>query len=119
MPELVSNPVSIPAPGEKVIEEWIGGASTGTTAFSIARMEAPPGWSEPFQRPGFDETTIVLRGTMRVEHEESYQDVREGEMMLVRAGEHIRYSNPSNEWCTYYAVCVPAFSMETAHRDRG
>jgi mannose-6-phosphate isomerase-like protein (cupin superfamily) len=117
MPERVSKPVRIPAPGEKLIEEWIGGASTGTKAFSIARMEAPPGWDEPFQQPQFDEVTIVLSGTMRVDHEGTEQDIGEGEMVLVRAGERIRYSNPSDDWCTYYAVCVPAFSVETVHRD--
>ena len=109
----------IPVPGGKVIEEHVGNASTGTASLSVAHMIAPPGWDEPFQRPEFDEVTIVLRGTMRVEHDGGAEDVEAGETILVEAGERIRYSNPVDAECEYWAVCAPAFSPASAHREEG
>lgn len=118
MPRRPAVPVRIPVPGDKRIEEHIGRVSTGTEALSVAHMVAPPGWSEPFQRPAFDEVTVVLRGTMRVEHEGGHTDVGPGEAILCEAGERIRYSNPAQaEECEYWAVCAPAFSPEMAHRE--
>lgn len=118
MPVHTTRPFVVPAPGGKVIEEFVGGASTGTAAVSVAHMIAPPGWDEPWQRPAFDEVTIVLRGTMRVEHDGGHTDVGAGETILCRAGERIRYTNPSPaDDCEYWAVCTPAFSPDTVHRE--
>lgn len=118
MPRLIRQPTSIPVPGGKVIEEHVGRVNTGTASFSVAHMIAPPGWDEPFQRPAFDEVTIVVRGTMRVEHDGGYVDVAAGQTVLCEAGERIRYSNPGEaEECEYWAVCAPAFSPETVHRE--
>lgn len=118
MPVHNRQPVRIPAPGEKLIEEHIGRASTGSGAMSVARMVAPAGWDEPFQTPAFDEVTIVLQGTMRVEHASGATDVAAGEAVLCPAGERIRYSNPSGtEECVYWAVCAPAFSPDAANRE--
>lgn len=113
----ISNPTRVPGPGNKIIEEYVGRVHTGTSAFSVAHMIAPPGWGEPYQAPEFDEVTIVVRGTMRVESEGNTIDVRSGEAILCSAGERIRYSNPTQEEAEYWAVCVPAFSPELAHRD--
>ena len=113
----ITRPVPIPVPGGKTIEEHVGRASTGTSSLSVAHMIAPPGWDEPFQRPEFDEVTIVLRGTMRVEHDGGAEDVEAGETILVEAGERIRYSNPADAECEYWAVCAPAFSPATVHRE--
>ena len=114
----ITEPTHIPAPGAKVIEEHVGRASTGTESLSVAHMVAPPGWDEPFQQPTFDEVTIVVRGTMRVEHDGGHVDVGAGETVLCEAGDRIRYSNPSDaEECEYWAVCAPAFSPEAVHRE--
>lgn len=114
----ITDPTRIPVPGAKVIEEHVGLASTGTPSLSVAHMIAPPGWGEPYQQPAFDEVTIVIRGTIRVEHEGGAEDVRAGETVLVEAGSRIRYSNPSEEAAAeYWAVCTPAFSPDTVHRD--
>ncbi len=117
MVEKITHPTLIPVPGGKRIEEYVGRVRTGTTSMSVAHMIAPPGWEEPFQRPEFDEVTIVVRGTMRVEHDGGTTDVGAGETMLTGAGERIRYSNPFDEEAEYWAVCAPAFSPETAHRE--
>ncbi len=117
MPVHITSPVRIPVPGGKLIEEHVGRASTGTASTSVAHMIAPPGWDEPFQTPDFDEVTIVVRGTVRVEHGDGVEtDVQAGETILCRAGERIRYSNPSGEEAEYWAVCAPAFSPDTVHR---
>jgi mannose-6-phosphate isomerase-like protein (cupin superfamily) len=113
----IDDPARIEVPGGKVIDEHVGRVRTGTAAMSVAHMIAPPGWDEPFQTPDFDEVTIVLRGTVRVEHEGGVLDVSAGETVLVEAGERIRYSNPSDAETEYWAVCAPAFSPEAAHRD--
>jgi mannose-6-phosphate isomerase-like protein (cupin superfamily) len=117
MPQKITSPVRVPAPGDKTIEEHVGRASTGTESVSVAHMVAPPGWDEPAQTPQFDEVTIVVRGTMRVEYDGGAVDVEAGESVLCRAGERVRYLNPSSTAeCEYWAVCAPAFSPEAAHR---
>lgn len=113
----IPDPARIPVPGGKVIEEHVGRVRTGTGTLSVAHMIAPPGWDEPFQRPDFDEVTIVVRGTVRVEHDGGAEDVRAGETVLVEAGTRIRYSNPAGTEAEYWAVCAPAFSPETVHRE--
>ena len=115
----ITDPARIEVPGGKLIEEHVGRVRTGTEALSVAHMVAPPGWDEPFQTPDFDEVTIVLRGTIRVEHSGGPTDVSAGETILVEAGERIRYSNPFDAEAEYWAVCTPAFSPEAAHRDAG
>ena len=114
----VPDPIQIPVPGGKLIEEHVGRVRTGTERLSVAHMVAPPGWAEPAQTPAFDEVTIVLRGTMRVEHDGGYTDVQAGETVLCEAGARIRYVNPSDTAeAEYWAVCAPAFSPDTVHRE--
>jgi mannose-6-phosphate isomerase-like protein (cupin superfamily) len=119
MPTLVEAPVVVPAAGTKpkIIEEYAGGASSGDREVSIARMRSPSGWKEPGQRPEFDEFTVVLRGALRVEFEGGELDVHAGQAVIVRKGEWIRYSTPDPEGAEYVAVCLPAFSPATVHRD--
>lgn len=117
MPEFIATPTTIPVPGGKRIDEYVGRVNTKEERLSIAHMRSPSGWSEPGQRPQFDEWTVVLRGTMRVEHEGGSMDVNAGQAVLTRAGEWIRYSTPGAEGCEYIAVCLPAFSIDTVHRD--
>ena len=119
MAELIASPVRVEAAGQppKTIEEFTGRASTGEERASVARMRSPAGWAEPGQRPEFDEYTIVLAGAMRVETEGGTLDVAAGQAVLVRAGEWVRYSTP--EGAEYVSVCLPAFSPQTVHRDRG
>jgi len=117
MPIHTTWPTRIPAAGSKLIEEFVGRATTATESLSVARMVAPPGWSEPFQTPEFDEVTIVVHGTMRVEHDAGHIDVGPGETIVCRAGERVQYSNPADSAeCEYWAVCSPAFSEEAARR---
>jgi mannose-6-phosphate isomerase-like protein (cupin superfamily) len=117
MPELIESPVRVEAAGEppKLIDEFAGRASGGEERLSVARMRSPAGWSEPGQRPEFDEYTVVLDGSLRVESEDGVLEVRAGQGVLARAGQWVRYSTP--EGAEYVAVCVPAFSPETVHRD--
>ena len=117
MPEPIEQPVRIEAAGEppKLIDEFAGRASTGEERVSVARMRSPAGWSEPGQRPEFDEYTIVLAGALRVESEDGTLEVAAGQGILTRAGEWVRYSTP--EGAEYVAVCLPAFSPDTVHRD--
>ncbi len=119
MPELIETPVRVEAAGEppKLIDEFAGRASGGEERVSIARMRSPAGWSEPGQRPEFDEYTVVIGGALRVEGEDGSLDVAPGQGVLVRAGEWVRYSTPAG--AEYVAVCLPAFSPETVHRDDG
>ena len=118
MPRLVTDPVRFPGPGGKTIEEFVGRVRTGTASLSVAHMIAPGGWEEPAQQPRFDEVTIVVAGTMRVEHAAGHTDVVAGQTILCEAGERVRYLNPSTtEVCEYWAVCAPAFSPETVQRD--
>lgn len=116
MPQLITAPIRIPVPGGKVIAEHVGLASTGDAGVSVARMIAPPGWSEPFQRPDFDEVTVVLRGAVLVDHDGGTITVSAGESVVTRAGERIRYST-GNEGAEYVAICTPAFAPETVHRE--
>ncbi len=113
----IAGPVSIPAPGSKVIEEYVGRVSTDSDRVSVARMVAPPGWTEPFQQPEFDEITIVVKGSIDVEHGEGRESVRAGEAIITEKGERIRYVNPSDtDSAEYWAICLPAFSPETVNR---
>ena len=118
MPEHVTKPSIVQAAGSppKLIQEFVGRVSTQTQGVSVARMTSPSGWQEPFQTPEFDEVTLVLRGTVRVETETTAFDVQAGEAVLARAGETVRYSTPGPEGADYVAVCAPAFSPEIVHR---
>ena len=115
MPVHIAAPTVIPGVGEKVIRELVGNVNTGTAELSVARMTSPPGWEEPAQTPEFDEVTVVLEGSVVVEHDGGSITVRPGEAVLARAGERVRYSTP--EGAEYVAICVPAFSPDSVHRD--
>jgi quercetin dioxygenase-like cupin family protein len=117
MPELITDPVRVEAAGEppKLIDEFAGRASNGEERVSVARMRSPAGWSEPGQRPEFDEYTVVLAGALEVETENGTLEVPAGSGVLARAGEWVRYSTPNG--AEYVAVCLPAFSPDTVHRD--
>lgn len=119
MPTLIAQPTRIQAAGNKpkLIDEYIGRVNSKTSATSVAHMRSPGGWVEPGQTPEFDEFTIVLKGTLRVEHKGGALDVRAGQAVVAHAGEWIRYSTPEDSGAEYIAVCLPAFSMETVHRD--
>jgi len=119
MPSLISKATVVQAAGTKpkLIEEYVGRVNTKATDVSIARMKSPAGWVEPGQRPEFDEYTIVLNGMLRVTGEDGIIDVRAGQAVLVRGGEWVQYSTPEPEGAEYVAVCLPAFSMDTVHRD--
>jgi quercetin dioxygenase-like cupin family protein len=117
MPRLIEAPARIAAAGTKpkIIDEYVGRVRTGTAAVSVARMSSPAGWVEPGQRPSFDEYTVVLAGSLRVEFEGGALDVRAGQAVHALAGEWVRYSTPDG--AEYVAVCVPAFSADAVHRD--
>ena len=120
MPELITEPSRVAAAGEppKLIDEFAGNASTGEARLSIARMRSPAGWAEPGQRPEFDEFTIVLRGTLVVESANGGRlTVQAGQGVHTSPGEWVRYSTPAAEGAEYIAVCLPAFSPGTVHRD--
>ncbi len=119
MPKLIEQPTVIAAAGNKPkkIEEYVGRVNSGHTAVSVARMVSPEGWIEPGQRPEFEEMTIVLRGMLRVEHDDGVVDVRAGQAIVVSPGEYVRYSSPEPGGAEYVAVCLPAFSPATVHRD--
>jgi len=119
MPEIIDGPTRVEAVGEppKTIEEYVGRVNSGDESISIARMRSPSGWREPGQRPEFDEYTLVLGGTLRVESEDGTVDVGVGQAVVTRGGEWVRYSTPGPEGAEYVAVCLPAFSPETVHRD--
>jgi mannose-6-phosphate isomerase-like protein (cupin superfamily) len=119
MPRLIDAPSIVLAAGNKPkrIEEYAGRVSSGHSAVSVARMTSPGGWQEPGQRPDFEEVTVVVRGMLRVESEDGALDVRAGQAVVTRPGEWVRYSTPEAEGAEYIAVCVPAFSPATVHRD--
>jgi len=121
MPTLVPEPARVAAAGTKpkIIDEHVGRVRTNTPGVSIAHMRSPSGWVEPGQRPEFDEYTLVLRGVLRVEHEGGRLEVRAGQTVIAHRGEWVRYSTPGEEGAEYVAVCLPAFSMDTVHRDGG
>jgi ethanolamine utilization protein EutQ (cupin superfamily) len=115
MPVLIDKPARIPVPGNKVIDEYIGRVNTKDKVASIAHMRSPAGWSEPGQTPEFDEFTVVLAGALRVEHHNGVMEVAAGQAVIARRGDWVRYSTPQG--AEYVAVCLPAFSPETVHRD--
>ena len=119
MPTLISQPIRIEAAGNKPkrIEEYVGRVNSQTEGASVAHMRSPGGWQEPGQTPEFDEYTIVLNGLLRVEHRHGTIDVAPGQAVIAHKGEWIRYSTPGAEGAEYIAVCVPAFSPDTVHRD--
>jgi mannose-6-phosphate isomerase-like protein (cupin superfamily) len=120
VPTLIAGPSRVEAAGTppKLIEEYVGHVNTGEPRLSVARMRSPQGWLEPGQRPSFDEYTLVLAGCLRVEHEDGEPiDVRPEQAVLVRAGEWVRYSSPEPGGAEYVAVCLPAFTLDTAGRD--
>ncbi|SRR5712691_4969696 len=115
MPTLIAKPTRIAVPGNKFVDEYFGRVNSGDSQVSIAHMRSPAGWSEPGQRPEFDEYTLVLSGAVHVEHEGGVMEVSAGQAVMARKGEWIRYSTPQG--AEYVAVCRPAFSIETVHRD--
>jgi hypothetical protein len=119
MPRLIGKPSIVHAAGTppKRIEEYAGRVNSGHDSVSVARMVSPEGWAEPGQRPEFEEITLVLKGLLRVEHEAGVLDVRAGQGVVTRPGEWIRYSTPEPGGAEYVAVCLPAFSPQTVHRD--
>lgn len=119
MPILISQPSRIEAAGTKpkIIEEFIGRVNSATDSVSVAKMRSPSGWEEPGQRPDFDEFTVVVKGSLRVEHDGGIIDVAAGQAIITQKGEWIRYSTPSPEGAEYFAVCLPAFSPSTVNRD--
>jgi mannose-6-phosphate isomerase-like protein (cupin superfamily) len=119
MPTLIATPKRIAAAGNKpkIIDEFVGRANSGEERLSVAKMISPGGWIEPGQTPAFDEFTIVLAGVLRVTHKGGQMDVRAGQAVVCHAGEWVQYSTPEMGGAEYVAVCLPAFSMDTVHRD--
>lgn len=119
MPTLIASPARIEAAGTKPkrIDEFVGRVNTGTENLSVAHMRSPSGWVEPGQTPEFDEYTVVIKGAIQVEHKDGVFSVGAGQAVLTRAGEWIRYSTPGAEGAEYIAICLPAFSPDTVHRD--
>jgi len=119
MPKHITAPTRIEAAGNppKLIEEFVGRVNSGTTAVSIAHMHSPSGWSEPRQRPEFYEYSIVLKGMLRVQHDAGSIDVHAGQAVMAAPGEAVRYSTPLAEGAEYIAVCLPAFSPDSVHRE--
>jgi len=120
MPTLISQPTRIRAAGNKpkLIDEYIGRVNSKTSGVSVAHMRSPQGWVEPGQSPEFDEFTIVLKGMLRVTHKAGVIDVHAGQAVIAHAGEWVRYSTPEEAGAEYIAVCLPAFAIETVHRDK-
>ncbi len=120
MPTLIEKPTRVTAAGTKpkLIDEYIGRVNSGEERLSIAHMRSPSGWEEPGQTPEFDEYTLVLHGLLRVTHAAGSLEVRAGQAVLARAGEWVQYSTPEAGGAEYIAICLPAFSPETVHRDR-
>ena len=119
MAQLIQGPTRIQAAGNKpkLIDEFVGRVNSNTSQISMARMQSPPGWQEPGQKPEFDEYTVVLRGMLRVETSTGVIEVSAGQAIITTRGEWIRYSTPGPEGAEYIAVCLPAFSPATVHRD--
>jgi ethanolamine utilization protein EutQ (cupin superfamily) len=116
MPRLIAEPTCIPVPGGKVIKEHVGRVNSGSTAVSVAHMTAPAGWGEPYQRPEFDEITLVLQGSVIVDHEGGVLTAHAGQSVLTLAGERVRYSS-GPDGAEYVAVCLPAFAPDTVNRE--
>ncbi|MEO8378120.1 MAG: cupin [Acidobacteriota bacterium] len=119
MPTLIQQPSIVQAAGNKpkIIEEYVGRVNSKTESVSIARMKSPAGWVEPGQAPEFDEYTLVLRGVLRLTTREGSMDIHAGQAVITHGGEWVQYSTPGAEGAEYVAVCLPAFSMDTVHRD--
>lgn len=119
MPRIIERPSIIEAAGTKPkkIEEFVGRVNSGTESVSVARMTSPEGWVEPGQRPEFEEVTLVLRGALHVEHQDGTLVVRAGQTLIAYPGEWVRYSTPEPGGAEYVAICLPAFSPQTVHRD--
>ncbi|MCU1231378.1 MAG: mannose-6-phosphate isomerase [Acidobacteria bacterium] len=119
MATLIETPTVIAAAGNKpkIIEEFVGRVNSRTDALSVARMKSPGGWVEPGQTPEFDEYTLVLRGMLRVTTRDGVSDVRAGQAIITPRGEWVQYSTPEDEGAEYVAICLPAFSPDTVHRD--
>lgn len=119
MPRHIAAPTRIEAAGNKpkLIDEYVGRVNSHTEALSIAHMRSPGGWEEPRQRPQFTEYTVVLKGTLRVEHDGGAFEVHAGQAVIAEPGERVRYSTPGAEGAEYVAVCLPAFSPATVHRE--
>jgi mannose-6-phosphate isomerase-like protein (cupin superfamily) len=119
MPTLISSPTRVAAAGNqpKIIEEYVGRVNTGHKHVSIAHMRSPAGWSEPGQTPEFEEITVVLKGMLRVKHRGGVLEVRAGQAVVTHPGECVQYSTPEAEGAEYIAVCLPAFSPATVHRE--
>jgi mannose-6-phosphate isomerase-like protein (cupin superfamily) len=119
MPTHIQQPSIVQAAGNKpkIIEEYIGRVNSATASLSVARMKSPSGWVEPGQTPEFDEYTVVLRGMLRVSGKSGSIDVHAGQAVIAHAGEWVQYSTPGPEGAEYVAVCLPAFSPGTVHRD--
>jgi ethanolamine utilization protein EutQ len=119
MPTFIASPTIVQAAGNKpkIIEEFVGRVNSQTAGVSVARMKSPSGWVEPGQTPEFDEYTLVLRGTLRVTTKEGHSDVHAGQAVIAHKGEWVQYSTPGDDGAEYVAVCLPAFSPDTVHRD--
>jgi mannose-6-phosphate isomerase-like protein (cupin superfamily) len=119
-PTVIAQPTRVQAAGNKpkLIDEYVGRVNSKTSDVSVAHMRSPGGWQEPGQTPEFDEFTVVLKGKLRVEHKGGSVDVQAGQAVIAHKGEWVRYSTPDAEGAEYIAVCLPAFSMETVHRDQ-
>jgi mannose-6-phosphate isomerase-like protein (cupin superfamily) len=119
MATLIAKPTIVQAAGNKpkIIEEYIGRVNSKTSALSVARMKSPSGWLEPGQTPEFDEYTLVLRGTLRVATKSGSMDVNAGQAVIVPKGEWVQYSTPGGDGAEYVAICLPAFSPDTVHRE--
>ena len=118
-PTLIHQPSRVTASGNKpkLIDEYVGRVSSGSGDISVAHMRSPGGWQEPGQTPDFDEFTVVVKGTLRVEHAAGAMDVHAGQAVIAHKGQWVRYSTPDPEGAEYFAICIPAFSMATVHRD--
>jgi mannose-6-phosphate isomerase-like protein (cupin superfamily) len=119
VPTLIAQPTVIAAAGNKpkTIEEYAGRVNSGHSSVSVARMVSPEGWTEPGQRPEFEEITVVLRGMLRVTHGDGVVDVRAGQAVVAHPGEWVQYSSPEPGGAEYVAICLPAFSPASVHRD--
>lgn len=120
VPTIIEKPTRVEAAGNipKLIDEYVGRVNSEDASISIAHMRSPSGWTEPGQTPEFAEYTVVLRGTLRVEHQGGALEVHAGQAVVTRPGEWVRYSTPGADGAEYIAVCIPAFSPQTVHRDR-